>query len=129
MEAFNVWSDGFSPIVFSTLDGNVKIDHTQVSRKILAVGKEMTKKFKQIFIVLNCSLLEFSHENIELIKAIKSDIGQKFIKSIAVVMPCKKKFDINFCAEENEIEIKSFDCFEEALGYINHQMEEQTEVI
>src|SRR5258707_11865924 len=101
---YQVWEDGFSPIVFVTLNQNNDFNPVTnlpelLSKDVMSLAKKLTKKLGKSFVLLNFSLLEFTRENIELIKEIKLHLVQPYLKALAVVSLRKSKFNINLMEE------------------------------
>lgn len=115
-----LWDDGFSPIVFAALTHSN--DGRNISDGIVRKSRAISKRFGQSFVILNFSFLEFSVENVSMINSITKNLSKPFIKSVALVGFKKKNSSINWVDEDQLNTFKNFDCFEQALAFINEQI-------
>lgn len=115
-----LWDDGFSPIVFAALVN--KSDCKNISAGIVSRSRAISKRFGQSFVILNFSVLEFSVENVSMIKSIIKNLSKPFIKSVALVGFTKRNLSINWADNSQLNTFKNFDCFEQALAFTNEQI-------
>jgi|SRR5579859_3875691 len=131
--SFEVWDDGFSPIVFCTFYKQQGVSSSEISefkRQLTSLARRINSKFKGSYAIINLSLVRYTTEQLVLVKEIRKIFDHSLIQAIAIVNFNGMNFKVNmegvYVSKPNQ-KMKCFDHFEDALAFINKKMLETNE--
>ncbi|GHN02948.1 hypothetical protein WSM22_44370 [Cytophagales bacterium WSM2-2] len=125
-DSYQVWEDGASPICFASLSSSPEsFDTDEFVRKILSISYTVSlrQRHRVCYIIINLSSLPRTSSGLSFVKALRKILAKTTIKAVAIIGYHEMNFKVNLQECEGGPKMKWFTLFEEALGFVNKQIE------